>query len=353
MAPGPARWSGQSSGTGTQWPLSCGSSTGWPAPLSASAPRGCGSSCVPSRTSTRRGRRPRERPTPAWHRDDVPRHNVPARLEARWASFFERDLGWSWTYEPFDADGYIPDFAIAGAAPLLVEVRPVLTQADCRAQSLPSGSAPPGTTTCSSSAPPHGWPPTFGRPAFAAISTAAPGAGTSPSGTGAWPVPDRAPPPVRRAELALWLHAPLVVGPEGASPLGLDRAWRGAGDHVRWTPPRGAADVADNAATFRLFEVPEVRDHPAKFTRRHISVLIEALSGWGTVLDPFAGTGGIHRLAASGTTRSAWSWSPSGRPGARSPWSATPANFPLPTPVLTPWPPPSIRQPGRRQLRGP
>ncbi len=50
----------------------------------------------------------------------------------------------------------------------------------------------------------------------------------------------------------------------------------------------------------QLFDLPEVKDHPAKFTRRHISVLIEALSGYGTVLDPFAGTGGIHRLRRFG-----------------------------------------------------
>jgi hypothetical protein len=46
-----------------------------------------------------------------------------SRLEARWAAFFD-EIGWRWEYEPFDADGYIPDFAVPGRRPLLVEVKP-------------------------------------------------------------------------------------------------------------------------------------------------------------------------------------------------------------------------------------
>lgn len=49
-----------------------------------------------------------------------------SRLEAQWAAMF-RLLGWDWIYEPFDAAGYIPDFAITGAYPLLVEIKPALT----------------------------------------------------------------------------------------------------------------------------------------------------------------------------------------------------------------------------------
>lgn len=37
--------------------------------------------------------------------------NFRSRIEARWAHFFE-DLGFEWDYEPFDLDGYIPDFII-------------------------------------------------------------------------------------------------------------------------------------------------------------------------------------------------------------------------------------------------
>lgn len=48
-----------------------------------------------------------------------------SRLEARWAAAFDL-LGWRWVYEPFDADGYIPDFAVTGDHPLLVEVKPAL-----------------------------------------------------------------------------------------------------------------------------------------------------------------------------------------------------------------------------------
>lgn len=52
-----------------------------------------------------------------------------SRLEARWAAFFDL-VGWSWTYEPFDAEDYIPDFLIAGDAPFLVEVGPCITELD-------------------------------------------------------------------------------------------------------------------------------------------------------------------------------------------------------------------------------
>lgn len=55
-----------------------------------------------------------------------------SRLEAKWAAFFDA-LNWTWTYEPFDADGYIPDFLIDGDAPLLVEVKPAVTEAQYRA----------------------------------------------------------------------------------------------------------------------------------------------------------------------------------------------------------------------------
>lgn len=49
--------------------------------------------------------------------------NFRSRLESRWAAFFDL-VGWKWTYEPFDADGYIPDFLIHGPASLIVEVGP-------------------------------------------------------------------------------------------------------------------------------------------------------------------------------------------------------------------------------------
>ena len=52
-----------------------------------------------------------------------------SRLEARWAAFFDQ-IGWRHTYEPFDANGYIPDFAIYGSEPLLVEVKPAVAEED-------------------------------------------------------------------------------------------------------------------------------------------------------------------------------------------------------------------------------
>ena len=56
-----------------------------------------------------------------------------SRLEARWAAFFDR-IGWTWTYEPFDGDYYIPDFLIDGDRPMLVEVRPAVTRSEYEQQ---------------------------------------------------------------------------------------------------------------------------------------------------------------------------------------------------------------------------
>jgi hypothetical protein len=47
-----------------------------------------------------------------------------SRLEARWAAFFDL-VGWKWEYEPFDLEGWIPDFKVSGPkGSLLVEVKP-------------------------------------------------------------------------------------------------------------------------------------------------------------------------------------------------------------------------------------
>ena len=46
-----------------------------------------------------------------------------SRLEAKWAAMFDL-LGWDWYYEPFDLQGYIPDFVLGFSPPLLVEVKP-------------------------------------------------------------------------------------------------------------------------------------------------------------------------------------------------------------------------------------
>jgi hypothetical protein len=54
-----------------------------------------------------------------------------SRLEARWAAFF-RLIGWESHYEPFDLNGWIPDFVLHGKGPnsstilkIPVEVKPV------------------------------------------------------------------------------------------------------------------------------------------------------------------------------------------------------------------------------------
>lgn len=45
-----------------------------------------------------------------------------SRLEARYAAFFDAQ-GWQWTYEPFDCNGWIPDFVI-GERRTAVEIKP-------------------------------------------------------------------------------------------------------------------------------------------------------------------------------------------------------------------------------------
>ncbi|MGU3500873.1 hypothetical protein [Mycobacterium sp. C31M] len=56
-----------------------------------------------------------------------------SRHEARYAALWDW-LGWRHTYEPFDADGYIPDFLIEGNYPLIVEVKPAATRHELEAE---------------------------------------------------------------------------------------------------------------------------------------------------------------------------------------------------------------------------
>ena len=58
-----------------------------------------------------------------------------SRLEARWAVMFDL-IGWKWIYEPFDANGYIPDFKILNDGGFIVEVKPI--------DSIPSDKDDPG-----------------------------------------------------------------------------------------------------------------------------------------------------------------------------------------------------------------
>lgn len=52
-----------------------------------------------------------------------------SRLEARWAALFDL-LQWQWTYEPFEADHYVPDFLIGGWSPMVVEIKPAAAEPD-------------------------------------------------------------------------------------------------------------------------------------------------------------------------------------------------------------------------------
>jgi hypothetical protein len=56
--------------------------------------------------------------------------NFRSRLEAKWAHFFD-SVGWEWEYEPFDLNGYIPDFVMMGwSEKLIVEVKPAASMAE-------------------------------------------------------------------------------------------------------------------------------------------------------------------------------------------------------------------------------
>lgn len=46
-----------------------------------------------------------------------------SRLEAKWAAFFNLKE-WKWEYEPFDCNGWIPDFLLLDPWQMLVEVKP-------------------------------------------------------------------------------------------------------------------------------------------------------------------------------------------------------------------------------------
>lgn len=51
--------------------------------------------------------------------------NFRSRLEARWAALFDLS-GIKWDYEPFDLDGWAPDFLLRiGGCSVLVEIKPV------------------------------------------------------------------------------------------------------------------------------------------------------------------------------------------------------------------------------------
>ncbi len=50
-----------------------------------------------------------------------------SRLEATWAAFFDL-CGWRWMYEPFDLEGWSPDFALGHDLKVLCEVKPATIQ---------------------------------------------------------------------------------------------------------------------------------------------------------------------------------------------------------------------------------
>ena len=58
-----------------------------------------------------------------------------SRLEAKWARFFDL-CGWTWSYEPYDLAGWIPDFALGDKLQTLVEVKPVMSVLEIQPETL-------------------------------------------------------------------------------------------------------------------------------------------------------------------------------------------------------------------------
>lgn len=167
--------------------------------------------------------------------------NFRSRLEARWAAMFDI-MGWGWTYEPCDFDGWIPDFAIHGSHDLIyVEVKPVgrfpqnianeICASGCGNECLIVGVAPVHND--------------YGRPALGWLSDGSPFTGS----WGHW----------SHAMLGRW-EPSLMIGfcheegawvdritggycadPNGDVKVCFDetvRLWREAGNRTRWEPGR-------------------------------------------------------------------------------------------------------------------
>lgn len=179
-----------------------------------------------------------------------------SRLEARWAAFFDR-IDWHYTYEPFDTEGYIPDFLVQlPEGPMIVEVKPAVTWHDyhdalCEVVDRECGD---GRLGWKYPVLILGVEPYFQTPALEGIapSYTTAGLGTHPglsclqiagTMTGGLRVPN-----------AIWwigkgggitLRASYTrkgfVRGEQALCDGLDRVWRKAGNDVQWKSPRDRA----------------------------------------------------------------------------------------------------------------
>jgi hypothetical protein len=66
-----------------------------------------------------------------------------SRLEAKWAAFFDA-VGWRWSYEPVDLNGWTPDFVLHLNEPVYVEVKPALTEEELRENIPKIEAASPG-----------------------------------------------------------------------------------------------------------------------------------------------------------------------------------------------------------------
>lgn len=83
-----------------------------------------------------------------------------SRLEATWAAFFDL-AGWKWKYEPFDIEGWSPDFEISHPkhmpSPILVEVKPTWEMADAAAAKIVRSGVSRALLLADGPGAPDGW----------------------------------------------------------------------------------------------------------------------------------------------------------------------------------------------------
>ncbi len=181
--------------------------------------------------------------------------NFRSRLEARWAAFFDL-VGWSWVYEPIDADGHIPDFLIRGDEPFFVEVGPCVLEAEYREKAekadrmqhgtLVVGASPIAITDAGViaagllSEPASGWAPCL-APSGASRFESDTDADVGPHldwSAGVW-CRDRKHRLVVAHSHGSWRHRPYGEWAEmwigGSATIGLlERLWAEAGNAVKW-----------------------------------------------------------------------------------------------------------------------
>lgn len=59
-----------------------------------------------------------------------------SQTEAKWACMFD-SLGWKYEYEPYELNGWIPDFILLGDSEILVDLKPYITFQEWEEEQIP------------------------------------------------------------------------------------------------------------------------------------------------------------------------------------------------------------------------